>query len=127
MENQLSSSGIFHRIYLIADSQEDPKDLQDRNIEPEHVEGRIIFMSTFNDIGWTKKGNEVKCISNSEKSQSICGKVQIAQVEAKAYRWNGQRCVVWAYQNLGEEEVRYRVDARREKSCEASGDEMGGV
>ena len=32
------------------------KDLQDRNIEPEHFEGRIIFMSTFNDIRWTKKG-----------------------------------------------------------------------
>ena len=64
MENQLSSSGIFPKIYLIADS---PKDLQDRNIEPEHAEGRIIFMSTFNDIGWTKKGNEENCISNSEK------------------------------------------------------------
>ena len=52
MENQLSSSGICPRIYVIADS---PKDLQDRNIEPEHVEGRINFMSTFNDIGWTRK------------------------------------------------------------------------
>ena len=28
---------------------------------------RIIFMSMFNDIDWTKKGNDGICISNAEK------------------------------------------------------------
>ena len=43
------------------------KDLQDRNIEPEKFEDRIIFMSMFNDIRWTKRGHAEKCISNSEQ------------------------------------------------------------
>ena len=42
------------------------KNLQDENIGPEHFEGRIIFMSTFNDIDWTKNGHSENCDSNSE-------------------------------------------------------------
>ena len=42
-------------------------DLQERNIEPERFTDRIIFMSMFNDIDWTRKGNEGICFSNSEK------------------------------------------------------------
>ena len=43
------------------------KDSQDRNIEPENFEDRIIFISMFNDIEWTKSGKSEQCISNSEK------------------------------------------------------------
>ena len=43
------------------------KNLQDQNIEPGQFEDRIIFLSLFNNIEWTKKGNSEKCISNSEK------------------------------------------------------------
>ena len=32
--------------------------LEKRNIEPENFGDRIIFMSMFNDIEWTRKGNE---------------------------------------------------------------------
>ena len=42
-------------------------DLLDRNIEPEDFGDRIIFMSIFNDIGRTRKGNEEICLSNSPK------------------------------------------------------------
>ena len=42
-------------------------DLRERNIEPEKFTDRIIFMSKFNDIDWTRQGNEGICISNSEK------------------------------------------------------------
>ena len=42
-------------------------DLQERNIEPEKFEDRIIFMSMFNDIEWTQRGNEENCISNYEQ------------------------------------------------------------
>ena len=38
------------------------KDLQDRNTELGNFEQRIIFMSTFNDIDWTKRGNSERCI-----------------------------------------------------------------
>ena len=41
--------------------------LQDQNIEPEDFEGRIIFMSMFNDIDRTKRGNSERCISNFEQ------------------------------------------------------------
>ena len=41
--------------------------LRERNIEPEKFTDRIIFMSVFNDIDWTRKGNDVICMLNSEK------------------------------------------------------------
>ena len=42
-------------------------DLRERNIEPEKFTDRIIFMSMFNDIDWTRKGHDGICISNSER------------------------------------------------------------
>ena len=33
--------------------------------EPEQIQGRIIFMSMFNDIIWWNKNNDKECISNS--------------------------------------------------------------
>ena len=42
-------------------------ELRDRNSEPEKLTDRIIFMSMFNDIDWTRKGNDGIGISNSEK------------------------------------------------------------
>ena len=67
MEKRLSSSGIFRRTYFIGDPPEDPKDLKDRNIEPENFEDQITFMSMFSDMDWTKRGNAERCVSNSEQ------------------------------------------------------------
>ena len=67
MENLLSSSGIFPRTNVIADSSKDPERFARRNIEPEEFGDGIIFMSMFNDIDGTAKGNEENCISNSDK------------------------------------------------------------
>ena len=33
--------------------------------EPEQFETRIIFLSMFNDIDWTKLGNKENCIANA--------------------------------------------------------------
>ena len=63
----MSSSGIFPRTYVMETLQKIQEDLQDRNIEPEDLEDRIIFMSTFNDIGWTRRGISEQSISNSDK------------------------------------------------------------
>ena len=49
------------------------KDLH-RNTEPENFEGRIILMSMFNDIEWTKRGNSENCILNSE-NQGVCEEI----------------------------------------------------
>ena len=35
--------------------------MKERQRDPEQFEGRIIFMSMFNDIIWGEKGNEGKC------------------------------------------------------------------
>ena len=45
---------IFPGFYVIGD---DPENLQDRNIEPENFEGRIVFMSMFNDTDWMEREN----------------------------------------------------------------------
>ena len=66
MENGTSSSGIFPRFYVIGNSPKDSKNLQDRIFEPENFEDRIIFMTMFNGIEWTKKGHSEQCVSNSE-------------------------------------------------------------
>ena len=42
-------------------------DFRERNIEFEEFGDRVIFMSMFNDIEWTRKGNEEICISNSKE------------------------------------------------------------
>ena len=51
--------------------QKIPNDLRNRDIEPEKLTDRIIFMSMFNDIDWTKKGYDGLCVSNSEKKARI--------------------------------------------------------
>ena len=53
---------IFPGLTSLEILQKIQKDLQNQNIEPENFEGRIIFMSMFNDIDWTKRGNSEKCI-----------------------------------------------------------------
>ena len=76
----LASLEIFQKIQ---------KNLQDQNIEPQHCEGRIIFMSMLSDIGWTKKGNSENCIQNSE------------QVKNYAKRFSRGH---WSFQGPGEVE-----------------------
>ena len=50
------------------------KDLQEQNIEPENFEHRFIYMSMFNDIEWTRRGNSEQCISNSDQVKSYAKK-----------------------------------------------------
>ena len=66
MEKQLNSSGIFPKFSPLKILQEIQQDLERKNIKPEEFTDRIIFMSMFNDIDWTKRGNDEMCISNAE-------------------------------------------------------------
>ena len=54
----------FPRTHVIGDPPEDP-------IELEVFKDRIIFMSMFNNIEWTKRGNSERCISNANKSRMM--------------------------------------------------------
>ena len=54
-------------IFVISYSSRDPKNLARKNIKPEMFTDRIIFMSMFNDIDWTQRGNDEICSSNAEK------------------------------------------------------------
>ena len=67
MENQLSSSGIFPGCTSIEILRQIQKVLQNSTKNPEQLEGRILFMSMFNDMDWTKNRISVECISNSKQ------------------------------------------------------------
>ena len=41
------------------------KMMTESKCEPEQFKGRIIFMSMYNDIGWTKRGNKEHCFANA--------------------------------------------------------------
>ena len=53
----------FPSLHILQKIQDD---VRERNIEPEKCTDPIIFMSMFNDVDWTKKGNGGRCISNLE-------------------------------------------------------------
>ena len=44
---------------------------------PEEFEDRIIFMSMFNDIDWTQKGNYKECFSNFDKVKDFEKKISV--------------------------------------------------
>ena len=52
--------------------QEIQKDLEEKNIEPENFQDRIIFMSMFNDI--ILKTDDENCVSNAEKVKKYAKK-----------------------------------------------------
>ena len=63
--------------------QEIPKDLARKNINPEELKDRIIFMSMFNDIGWSKRKNDETIHFNGDSTNrtlvphnSICKSAQ---------------------------------------------------
>ena len=58
---------IFPGLTSLEISQKIRKDLKVQNNEPEKFEDRFIFMSMFNDIDWTRRGNPERCIPNSEQ------------------------------------------------------------
>ena len=41
------------------------KMMTESKCEPEQFQGRIIFMSMYSDIDWTKRGNKENCIANA--------------------------------------------------------------
>ena len=75
MEKQFNSSGIcslgFSWLQIF---QEIHNDLRKRNIEPEKLTDRIIFMSMFNVIDWTRKGNDGICILKFRKKVKLHAK-----------------------------------------------------
>ena len=62
--------------------------------EPEHVKGRIIFMSIFNDIVWDVKGSKEPCEYNSQT---------VAKYARKFPRGH------WSFLGLGSEEKCYGI------------------
>ena len=68
-------------------------DLNAREIKAEQLEGRILFMSMFNDIDGTRKGNSSDCVSISEKVRDYAkrfprGHWSFRGLEEKN-KWNG--------------------------------------
>ena len=64
-ENRWNSSEIFYQDSLHCSSSKKSKSSWTKMGESEQFQGRIIFMSMFNDIMWWIKDNEQECIANS--------------------------------------------------------------
>ena len=82
-----SSLGIILRIQ---------EDLARKNIKREEFTDRIIFMSMFNDINWSNRENDEKCISNAEKSQGLREEV-LARTLDVSWSWIGKEEVWWIF------------------------------
>ena len=68
MENQLSSSKIISPGLSTLEILHKIQDkLEAHQTCPEEIEERIILMSMFIGIDWTKKENSKECFSNTEK------------------------------------------------------------
>ena len=65
---------IFPRLTSLEMLQKVQEDLRSRRLEPEDFQDRVIFMSMFNDIDRTMRGNSEKCISNSEQIKNYAGR-----------------------------------------------------
>ena len=61
-----SSSGQYSQDSLhFGILEEIQKMMTESRCEPEQFKGRIIFMSMYNDIDWTKRGNKGICVANA--------------------------------------------------------------
>ena len=68
----------FLRIHISWDSWRDPE-RSESSTNPEQFEGRILFMSMFNDIDWTKNWNSLHCILNSKEVRDHAKRFQLGQ------------------------------------------------
>ena len=66
---------IFPGLASLEILQKIRKDLKDQNLQPENFEGRIIFMSMFSDIGWTKRGHPEKMYFKFRASHELSGEI----------------------------------------------------
>ena len=67
---------IFPRFTSIEILWKIQEDLEARQINPEQLEGRILFMSMFNDMDRTKNGNSLDCILNSKDATDYAKRFQ---------------------------------------------------
>ena len=63
----------FTTLGILAEIQ---KMMAESKCEPEQFQGRIIFMSMYNDIAWGERGNRENCIANSFKTKEYARKFQ---------------------------------------------------
>ena len=86
----------FPRIYVIADSSGGPGWFtKEWNIEPDKFTGRIIFMSMFNDIGWTRWDLYFELRKSQEVREEI-----LAGTLGVLRSWRREE-VVWKVQKTG--------------------------
>ena len=90
IENRLSSGGEFFQDLLHWRSSRRPKKTcKIKNIEPENFEERIIFLSMFNDVEWTKRGNSERCFSNSEQVKNYAKRISRGDWAGDEENWYG--------------------------------------
>ena len=70
---------IFPRFTKLGILEEIQKLMKSFQTEPEHFNGRIIFMSMFNDNVWGDNENTEKCIQNSIKISKCAGRFPLGR------------------------------------------------
>ena len=85
------------------------KEIQDKleahQTSPEEFEDGLVFMSTVNDIDWTKNGNSYECFSNSDKVKDFAKKKirwDIGLLRVKEKKKNGMERTIT---NLKDSEI----------------------
>ena len=91
---------IFPGVTSLEIFQKAQKNLQDQKIDSEHLEGRIIFLSMFNIIDWTKKENSEICISNSEQVKNYAKNIFRAYIDHSSAQENKSNGVERTLSNL---------------------------
>ena len=84
---------IFLRFSSLQILHETQNDLRERNIEPEKFTDRIIFMSVFNDIDWTRKRKRCNLYVEFRKSQGMREKIHAWTLDVSR-SWRRKE-VVW--------------------------------
>ena len=63
MEFEKKMLPVFTTLQILDEIQKTM--ISELRCEHEHLKGRIIFMSMYNDIDWGKRGNRENCIANA--------------------------------------------------------------
>ena len=66
------------------------KMMSESKCELEHFQGRIIFMSMYNDIDRRKRGNGENCIANALQSYRVCSKIH-PRTSVTSWDWIGEK------------------------------------
>ena len=78
----MGDTGDFPRTHQNTNaSRSQKKMMAEKGTSPSECEGRVMFMSMFNDIEWWRNQNELKCVQSALRSQFLCSRIRARSLE----------------------------------------------